>query len=183
MATSKVAGGSDELSVTLAATDRAPWNKGRMDSERLARLSLVDVSTGTAPAPKNSRQSRPSQRRDPELQTPSGLRPDEVTTTISKGPTETTTTGHWLTRRQDNERTSQRTSFSQPPGGGVYLPKPDREGTIVLNPTAPAYQPLGTSSIGNLRVSRYTSGTVFPPYQPVRSVPNFRTVPPWRIDK
>lgn len=183
MATSKVAGGSEELSTTLVATRRASGNKSRMNSEHFGRLSLVDASKGSAPAPTNSRQRRRSQRLNPESQAVSGLRSEEVTTTMSEGRTGTTTTAQRYVRSQDNGRTSPQTSFSQPPDGGVYLSRPDREGIITLNPTAPAYQPLGFSPVGNFQVSQYGSGMMFTPYQPVRLVANFRRVSLWRIDK
>ena len=165
MATSKVTGDSQELSaaIQLAATDR-------MDIDRFGRLSLVDASTGATPTP----------HRTSESQTPSGRKADEVPTTISEESTETATAVHGAIRRRDKEGTSQQTSSSQPHGGGVYLPKPDRVGTVVLNPTVPAFQPL---VLGNSQVARYGSGTTFTPYQSVRSVPTIRRVPPWRIDK
>lgn len=185
MAPSKVAGESEELSAALVATGRAPRHKSRMDTERFGQLSLLDTSTGPAPVPtpRKSRRRRPPQSRVAESQAPSTLRPEEITATTLPGPTESASTMQTYIPGQDNRRTSQQTSLRQPSGGGVYLPKPDRVGTIVLNPTVPAYQPLGSSIMGNTQVSRYGSGLTFTLYQPVRSVTGFRRVPLWRIDK
>ena len=52
-----------------------------------------------------------------------------------------------------------------------------------LDPTAPAYQPLSVPPLGSSRTTGARSGQEFVPYQPVRSVTTFRTVPPWRVDK
>lgn len=52
-----------------------------------------------------------------------------------------------------------------------------------LDPTAPTYQPLSIPPLGSSRTLRVRPGQEFVPYQPVRSVTMFRTLPPWRIDK
>lgn len=52
-----------------------------------------------------------------------------------------------------------------------------------LDPTAPAYQPLSVPPLGSSRKLGARSGQGFIPYQPVRLVTTFRTLPPWRIDK
>lgn len=154
-----------------------------MDIKGIARLSLANVSAEAAPAPLPSRRRRRLQRRNPESQASSKLRPGDVITTVSEGPTERAATVYRSVSYEGNGIALQQTSFGLPPGGGVYLPKPDRKGTIVLNRTVPAYQPLGTLFTGNSQVYRHGSGTVITPYQPLRSVTNSRRVPPWRIDK
>ncbi|KAA6412250.1 MAG: hypothetical protein FRX48_04402 [Lasallia pustulata] len=84
----KVALGSEELSAALVAIRRAPPSKSRMDIKGIARLSLANVSAEAAPAPLPSRRRRRLQRRNPESQASSKLRPGDVITTVSEGPTE-----------------------------------------------------------------------------------------------
>ncbi|KAI4130099.1 MAG: hypothetical protein LQ347_003507 [Umbilicaria vellea] len=179
MAPSKVAGESEELSAFLVATGPAPCHRSRMDTEQFGQLSLLDASTGTAPAPtpRKSRRRRPPQSYVAESQALSTLRPEEITSTTLPGPTESATIVQTPILGQDNRTTSPQTSLRQPSGGGVYLPKPDRVGTIVLNPAVPAYQPLGSSITGNAQVSRYGSGLAFTSYQLVRYTSTARAKP------
>lgn len=185
MAPSKAAEESKELSADPVATGRTPCHKSRMDTQRFGHLNLLDASTGMVPAPtpRESGLRRPPQSYIAESQAPSTPRPEETTMTLLPGRIKTETTVQRAIKAQDNGRTSQQTSLRQPFGGGVYLPRPDRVGTIVLNPTVAAYQPLGSSTIGNAQVSRNSSSMAFTPYQPVRSVTSFWRVPSWRIDK
>lgn len=176
MAPSKAAEESKELSADPVATGRTPGHQSRMDTERFGHLSLLDATTGVlpapapAPAPTESRLRRPPQSYIAESQAPSTPSQEEPTMTLLPGRTKTETTVQRAIQAQDNGINSQQTSLSQPSGGGVYLPRPDRVGTIVLNPTVAAYQPLGSSTIGNAQVSRNGSGVAFTPYQPMRSV-------------
>lgn len=52
-----------------------------------------------------------------------------------------------------------------------------------LNPAAPDYQPTNVASLGSSFSLVTGTSQKFAPYQPVRSVPVFCTLPPWRIDK
>ncbi|KAI9881359.1 MAG: hypothetical protein M1830_003366 [Pleopsidium flavum] len=51
------------------------------------------------------------------------------------------------------------------------------------DPTIPPYVPSQASPLGVRLTSHAPSGNGFTAYQPLRSVGNFRNVPPWRIDK
>ena len=160
-------------------------------------MSLEDASFRAGPAPKKSRQRRRPQRPDLDTQISASLKPKGVTK-ISEEPSELPSAVHQSVSFQTSkQRISQQPSVSQPCDGGVYLPRPVRSGTHKddkgggsggsngpMNETVPAaYQPLGTSSVGNSQISQYSPSSVFTPYLPVRSVLQFRKMPPGRVDK
>ncbi|MCJ1318328.1 hypothetical protein MMC15_003656 [Xylographa vitiligo] len=55
--------------------------------------------------------------------------------------------------------------------------------TTNLNPNAPVYHPTEATPLGSLYTLPHQNSRPFVPYQPVRSVPVFYRLPPWRIDK
>ncbi|MCJ1298143.1 hypothetical protein MMC08_000932 [Hypocenomyce scalaris] len=195
MATTKATEGSRYICAILAAIDHVTWNKGSMDNERFGRMSLEDASFRAGPAPKKSRHRRRPQRPDLDTQISASLKPKGVTK-ISEETSELTSAAHQSVSFQSKQKISQQPSVSQPPDGGVYLPRPDRSGTQKddkgggsggsngpMNETVlAAYQPLGTSSVGNSQIYRFSSSRVFTPHQPVRSVLQIRKLPPG-VDK
>ncbi|MCJ1416256.1 hypothetical protein MMC32_002591 [Xylographa parallela] len=52
-----------------------------------------------------------------------------------------------------------------------------------MNPNAPVYQPAKAALLGSSYTPLHQNSQPFVPYQPVRSVPVFYRLPPWRIDK
>ncbi|MCJ1390762.1 hypothetical protein MMC18_003623 [Xylographa bjoerkii] len=52
-----------------------------------------------------------------------------------------------------------------------------------LNPNVPVYQPTNAAPLGTSYAPAHQNSQPFVPYQPVRSVPVFYRLPPWRIDK
>ncbi|MCJ1256611.1 hypothetical protein MMC24_004435 [Lignoscripta atroalba] len=127
-----------------------------MDSESFGRMSLEDKPLRK---PRSARRNRAQVRSRPDVP----INP-EIQAFVKAG----------------EEPSSPRLLHTPAGIRGAQLPsssawRPD--------PTIPAYQPLPVLPLGDAQMSRGRLGQGFTPYQPIRLVPAFRKVPPWRIDK